>query len=144
MNSLSFEEAIDHELFGQLKEQCETRGIDTRLYAAVYYFSRGDGFLTASDLINEVANDNSVSQIADSSLVRDELIAKLLPDAGVEMDSYVRDKITTGLHLLNAKINSAFYTNYSDLFPSTPAEEVEETIPEVDVSVDAQAVQEET
>jgi len=142
MDSLSFEEAIDHELFGQLKEQCDTRGIDTRLYAAVYYFSRGDGFLTAADLINEVGNDNSVSQISDSSLVRDELIAKMLPDGGVEMDSYVRDKLTNGLKLLEGKINSAFYENYGELFPSAkPAEDpVEENIPEVDVNVDSQAV----
>ena len=63
MDSLSFVEVIDHELFGHIKEQFETRGIDTRLYAATYYFNRGDGYLTAADLINEVANDSSVSQI---------------------------------------------------------------------------------
>jgi hypothetical protein len=117
MDCLSFDEAIDHELFGQLKEQCESRGIDTRLYAAVYYFNRGDGYLTAADLINEVGNDNSITKVADSSLVRDELIAKLLPDAGVEMDSYVRDKLTSGLKLLEGKINTEFYENYGALFP---------------------------
>ena len=77
--------------------------------------------------------------------MKDELIAKLLPDAGVEMDSYVRDKLTSGLKLLEGKINSAFYDNYGELFPEAkPAEEaVEENIPEVDVEVDTKAVQEE-
>jgi hypothetical protein len=112
MDSLSFEEVIDHELFGHLKEQCETRNIDTRLYAATYYFNRGDGYLTAADLINEVASDSSITQVADSALFRDELIAKLLPEGGVEMDSYVRDKLTTGLKLLETKVNSAFYDNF--------------------------------
>ena len=65
------------------------------------------------------------------------------------MDSYVRDKLTSGLKLLEGKINSAFYDNYGELFPEAkPAEEaVEENIPEVDVEVDAEvdtkAVQEE-
>jgi len=143
MNCLSFEEAIDHEVFGHLKEQYENRSMDARLYAATYYFSRGDGYLTASDLITEVGNDTAAF-IPESTLIKNELIAKLLPDSEVKMDSYVKDKLTTSVKLLSSRINNMFYDNFGELFAETPVEEAAaENIPEVDVEVNAETVQEE-
>lgn len=83
LESMTFEEAVDHVLFGQIKEQMEARGFDSRLYKAVYYVNANGG-LTASDLINELAADARVKQIANSELFRDELVAKVLPGEDAE------------------------------------------------------------
>ena len=56
LESMSYEEVIDHVLFGHIKEQMEKRGGTCNLYAAVYYL-HANGGLTAADLLKDMAAD---------------------------------------------------------------------------------------
>jgi len=60
MSDTYAEGAIDHVLFGHLKEQIEARGFECRLYSCVYYL-HANGGLTAADLIKEMHADLKVS-----------------------------------------------------------------------------------
>ena len=80
---MSYEEAIDHVLFGQVQEQMEARGFNCKLYSAIYYL-HANGGLTASDLIKEIASDSSVSQIPNSELFKSEFVEKVLPGEDAE------------------------------------------------------------
>jgi hypothetical protein len=48
------QEAIDHVVFGHVKEQMDLRGLDSKLLMSVYYFNINGG-LTAADLLNDLA-----------------------------------------------------------------------------------------
>ena len=56
LESTSLKEAVDHVLFGHVKEQMDKRKLDSRLHMSVYYFNINGG-LTASDLLNDLASD---------------------------------------------------------------------------------------
>ena len=60
LESMSYEETIDHVLFGQVQEQMEARGFTCKIYSAIYYL-HANGGLTASDLIKEIASDANVT-----------------------------------------------------------------------------------
>lgn len=54
LESMSYEEHIDHVLFGHVTEQMDARKLDHRMHAAVYYLQVNGG-LTAVDRLNELA-----------------------------------------------------------------------------------------
>ena len=83
LESMSYEEATDHVLFGHIKEQMEERGFDTRQYSAVYYLNANGG-LTAADLLKALVNDAEVRQIANSELFKAEFVEKVLVPEGSE------------------------------------------------------------
>lgn len=56
LESMSYDEAIDHVLFGHVKEQMESRGFSCRQYSCIYYLNANGG-LTATDILKEMAND---------------------------------------------------------------------------------------
>ena len=76
LESASFAEAIDHVLFGHVKEQMDARSLDSRLQMSVYYLNIKGG-LTACDLINSLAQDSKVEQIIESRLFKEDLVAKV-------------------------------------------------------------------
>jgi hypothetical protein len=59
LESSGFAEAIDHVLFGHVKDNMDARNLDSRLQMSVYYFNIKGG-LTSCDLINALAHDNSI------------------------------------------------------------------------------------
>lgn len=67
LESMSYKEAIDHVLFGHLKEQMDKRNLDCRLYSIVYYLHINGG-LTVADLLSELADDQNVTKLANSAL----------------------------------------------------------------------------
>jgi len=56
LESMDYSKSIDHVLFGHLKDQMEQRGYECRIYQACYYYNINGG-LTASDLLNSIADD---------------------------------------------------------------------------------------
>ena len=77
LESMSYEEAIDHVLFGHIKEQMDSRGFSSRLYRCVYYL-HANGGLTAADLLKEMAADSSLTQVPNSELFKAEFVEKVL------------------------------------------------------------------
>jgi hypothetical protein len=70
---------------------------------SVYYVNIKGG-LTASDLINDIANDSKVERVINSTLFKDDLIAKVLDDS-TPLDSFVRDKLKEALTALLPKLD---------------------------------------
>lgn len=64
--------------------------------------------MTASDLINEIANDPKVERVPNSNLFKDEVIAKVLSDS-VPLDSFVRDKLKEAITALLPKLDVQWY-----------------------------------
>lgn len=60
LESMSYEEAIDHVLFGHIQEQMKERGFDCRLYNCVYYLNANGG-LTAADTLKEMLQDGTIT-----------------------------------------------------------------------------------
>ena len=93
---MSYEEAIDHVLFGHIKEQMDQRGFDCRQYAAVYYL-HANGGLTAADLMKDLASDSGVEKIANSQLFKTEFVDKIMPSEEEEnplgLDAYVLEQV---------------------------------------------------
>ena len=96
LESMSYEEAIDHVLFGHIKEQMDQRGFDCRQYAAVYYL-HAKGGLTAADLMKDLASDSGVEKIANSQLFKTEFVDKIMPSEEEEnqlgLDAYVLEQV---------------------------------------------------
>lgn len=84
---------------------------------SVYYVNIKGG-LTASDLINDIANDLKVERVINSTLFKDDLIAKVLDDSS-PLDSFVRDKLKEALTALLPKLDVQWY----GLEQLVPAEE---------------------
>jgi len=104
--SMSYEECIDHVLFGHLKDRMDEKEVDSRLYAAVYYFNVNGG-LTAADLLNSLADD-AEAQVSKSTLFKEQLMDKVNDDA-FEMDSEVRNAIKKAMQKLESKMDAEFY-----------------------------------
>ena len=83
LESMSYAEAVDHVLFGHVKEQMDARGFKCNLYSAVYYLNANGG-LTAADLIKEMAADSSITHIANSELFKAEFVSQVLPGEEAE------------------------------------------------------------
>lgn len=65
LDSVSYEESIDHVLVGHIKEHMDNRKLDARLQMAVYYL-HAQGGLTSADLLNSLAEDSQISKIPNS------------------------------------------------------------------------------
>ena len=86
---MSYEESIDHVLFGHVKEHMDAHNYDCRLYSAVYYL-HANGGLTASDLLKDLVADSKVSKFANSALFKNEFVAKVIDEENpLKLDSYV-------------------------------------------------------
>ncbi len=95
LESMSYEEAVDHVLFGHIKEQMEKRGLNcNKIYSCLYYL-HANGGLTAADLLKEMASDSKLDKITNSELFKTEFVEKVLPGEGAEdenplkLDAYV-------------------------------------------------------
>lgn len=113
LESMDYSKYIDHVLFGHLKEQMEERGFDCRIYQAVYYFNINGG-LTASDLLNAIADDSEVAKIPNSVLFKREFIDKVVkrkPDQILDFkgDSDVLEEMQKAVKACSSKLDSAFY-----------------------------------
>ena len=128
LESMSFEEAIDHVLFGHVKEQMEARGFSCKLYSAVYYL-HANGGLTAADLIKEMAADSSITQIPNSELFKAELVSNVLPGEDAEdqnplkLDNSVLEQVQLALKKCKDKIDSEFYEGAAYYLNPAPAEQ---------------------
>lgn len=150
LESMSYEEAIDHVLFGQIKEQMDSRGFSSRLYRCVYYL-HANGGLTAADLLKEMAADSSLTQVANSELFKAEFVEKVLapenPDENpLGLDASVFEQVQLAFKQLKGKIDTDFYDSAKDFLGASlkaedpPAEEPVDA-PE-QASEEAQAEQE--
>ena len=82
---ISYSEAIDHVLFGHVKEQMEKYNLDTRLHSAIYYLNIKGG-LTAVDLLKAIADDTTVSKLPNSEAFKSDFIEKLTSESDDETD----------------------------------------------------------
>ena len=73
---ISYSEAIDHVLFGHVKEQMEKYNLDTRLHSSIYYLNIKGG-LTAVDLLKAIADDTTVSKLPNSEAFKSDFIERL-------------------------------------------------------------------
>ena len=114
LESMSFDEAVDHVLFGHVKEQMEKRGFTSKLYNCIYYL-HANGGLTAADLLKEMASDANTKQLANSELFKAEFIDKVFPGEEAEdqnplkLDNYVLEQVQLALKQLKGKIDLEFY-----------------------------------
>lgn len=125
LDSVSFAETIDHVLVGHIKEQMDARGMDSRVYMAVYY-AHIDGGLTTADLINSMARDGQLEKVPNSELFRDELLGQL---SELQLDDYVREKINEALANLRPKFDTDFYPSMAE---EEPEPEQEPDLPQQD------------
>ena len=118
LESMSYEEAIDHVLFGHIKEQMDKRGFSSRLYRAIYYLNANGG-LTAADLLKEMAGDSSVTMLPNSELFKTDFVEKVLapenPDENpLGLDASVLEQVQLALKQLKGKIDTDFYESAKD------------------------------
>lgn len=128
LESASFEESVDHVLYGHVKEQMDERGLDSRIQMCVYYLNVNGG-LTAADMLLEIAMDNKVTNIHNSEFLKRELFDKVFDEEST-VDSFVRDKVKDAIKVLKPKLDQEFYG-------------LEEPAPEEPEQVEAPAAQEE-
>jgi hypothetical protein len=102
------QEAIDHVVFGHVKEQMDLRGLDSKLLMSVYYFNINGG-LTAADLLNDLAKDSKVKKVRNSNLFKTDLLAKLDPSVDSKLDGFVKEKLLEALKALQPKLDEDFY-----------------------------------
>jgi hypothetical protein len=76
LDSLSFDEQIDHVLVGHVKENMDRCGLDARLHMSAFYLNAKGG-LTAADLLNELANDPKVEKVQNSNLFKTNFVDTL-------------------------------------------------------------------
>jgi hypothetical protein len=151
MESMSYEEVVDHVLFGHIKEQMEKRGlVCNKIYSCLYYL-HANGGLTAADLLKEIAADSSVEKIANSELFKTEFIEKVLPgedENPLELDAYVFEQVQLALKQLKGKVDLEFYDSAADYLGDAkqeePQAEPEETPENVDVEAESPANEEES
>ena len=135
---MSYEEAIDHVLFGQVKEQMEARGFPCKLYSAVYYL-HANGGLTAADLIKEIASDESITKIPNSELFKTEFIAQVLPGEDAEdqnplkLDPSVLEQLQLALKQCKEKVDTEFYESAAYYLNPTPESEEPEAKEQEDI-----------
>ena len=79
MEAISYDEAIDHVLFGHVQEQMKKRDLDTRLYSIVYYLNINGG-LTVADLLIELNRDENVQKIPNSDYFKAQFVDKVVRD----------------------------------------------------------------
>lgn len=97
LESMTYEEAIDHVLLGHVKEQMEARGFDCRLYSAVYYLNANGG-LTAADILKDFASDAKVDKLPTSPLFKAEFVEKVASDENpLSLDNYVLEQVQLAL-----------------------------------------------
>lgn len=120
LECFSYEERIDHILFGQMLETIEKMGAqehnDVLLYKAIYYFNTG-GYLTAVDSLKAVQGS-----LVNSTLAKDELF-KLITgeESSSKIDSYAKEQLVEAIKSLEGKIDVEFY-ELTDMF-AKPEEE---------------------
>ena len=132
LESMTYEEAIDHVLFGHVQEQMKARGFDCRLYNAVYYINSNGG-LTASDILNELSSDSSITSLPNSALFKAELVEKIVGDENpLKLDADVLEQAQLALKTCKGKLDTEFYECGDFLGVSPPVETAEEETP-VDV-----------
>ena len=127
LESMSYEEAIDHVLFGHIKEQMEKRGLDCRLYSCVYYLNANGG-LTAADLLKEMAVDASITTVATSELFKAEFVENVLPKEGedsnpLKLDVMVLEQVQLALKQLKGKLDTGFYESAATYLGDGPKAE---------------------
>ena len=135
LESMSYEEAIDHVLFGHVKEQMEKRGFECRIYSCVYYLNANGG-LTASDILKEMAADASVTVLPASELFKTEFVEKVLPPEDSEdsnplqLDAMVLEQVQLALKQLKGKLDTGFYESAAAYLGDAPkqAEESQEDL----------------
>lgn len=97
LESMTYEEAIDHVLFGHVKEQMDARGLDCRLYSAVYYLNANGG-LTAADILKDFASDAKMAKLPTSPLFKAEFVEKVVSDENpLKLDNYVLEQVQLAL-----------------------------------------------
>lgn len=121
LESASFDGAVDHVLYGHVKDQMDERGLDSRMQMCVYYLNVNGG-LTAADMLLEIAQDKKVTNIHNSEFLKRELFDKVLSDEST-VDSFVRDKVKEAFKVLKPKLDQEFY-GLEEPAPEEP-EEVE-------------------
>ena len=125
LESMTYTEAVDHVLFGHIKEQMDARGLKCNLYSAVYYLNANGG-LTSADLIKEMAADSSITKIANSELFKTEFISQVLPGEEAEdqnplkLDDYVLEQVQLALKLCKDKVDTTFYESAASYLKPTP------------------------
>jgi hypothetical protein len=125
-------------LFGHVKDNMDARNLDSRLQMSVYYFNIKGG-LTSCDLINALAQDDSVDKVIDSRLFKEDLVAKVLNE-DYKIDSFVREKLIEAINNLKPKLNAEFYSLPEDV----AAVEVEEVTPAIEEQTEAPEAEQES
>lgn len=135
LESMSFDEAVDHVLFGHVKEQMEKRGFTSKLYNCIYYL-HANGGLTAADLLKEMASDANTKQLANSELFKAEFIDKVFPGEEAEdqnplkLDNYVLEQVQLALKQLKGKIDLEFYESAASYLAEKKVEAEPEPVEE--------------
>ena len=119
LESISYQEVIDHVLFGHVKEQMEKRNLDCRLYSAVYYLNINGG-LTAADLLTDLANDPNIDELTNSENFKNEFVRQIVETSesvDKKIDEYVLEKIQEAIKSCHAKgkLDLEFYDELKDL-----------------------------
>lgn len=107
LDSLSFDEQIDHVLVGHVKENMDRCGLDARLHMSAFYL-HAKGGLTAADLLNELANDPKVEKVQNSNLFKTNFVDTLQSE-DFQLDNFVREKVTEAFEALKPKLDAEFY-----------------------------------
>jgi len=131
LESMTYEEAIDHVLFGHIKEQMDERSLDCRVYSAVYYL-HANGGLTAADILKDFVQDAKITKIANSELFKTEFIANVVGDANpLKLDNFVLEQVQLALKQCRYKIDTNFYeiADFLGVKPEPEAEPETETEP---------------
>ena len=135
LESMSFDEAVDHVLFGHVKEQMEKRGFTSKLYNCIYYL-HANGGLTAADLLKEMASDANTKQLANSELFKAEFIDKVFPGEEAEdqnplkLDNYVLEQVQLALKQLKGKVDLEFYESAASYLAEKKVEAEPEPVEE--------------
>lgn len=147
--SMSFDEAVDHVLFGHVKEQMEKRGFTSKLYCCIYYL-HANGGLSAADLLKEMANDANIKQLANSELFKAEFVDKVFPGEEAEdqnplkLDNYVLEQVQLALKQLKGKVDLEFYESAATYLADKKVEVEPEPVEEPAAEETADAEEPET
>ena len=146
LESMSFDEAVDHVLFGHVMEQMEKRGFTSKLYNCIYYL-HANGGLTAADLLKEMASDGNIKQLANSELFKAEFVDKVFPGEEAEdqnplkLDNYVLEQVQLALKQLKGKVDLEFYESAASYLADKKVEAEPEPVKEPAAEETAEAEQ---
>ena len=109
---MSYEEAIDHVLFGHIEEQMKKRGFEeeSRIYACIYYL-HAKGGLTACDILKAM----KASKLPNSELFKQEFVEMVYPPEESEsenplnLDASVLEQVQLTLKAVRDKVDTEFY-----------------------------------